>query len=142
VACECQWGSGKGRGVGEGSLCKRKLVFGASFASAGPQQLKEETWGVTGTRDSSGGSITLFCRAQGFYPRPIHVSWVRDGEDILAETDSSEILPNADGTYYTQSSLEISPQQEDRHRYACQVEHSSLLEPTLIWGDCLVHLYG
>uniref|UniRef100_A0A8C8VNY7 MHC class I-like antigen recognition-like domain-containing protein n=1 Tax=Pelusios castaneus TaxID=367368 RepID=A0A8C8VNY7_9SAUR len=33
------------------------------------------------------------------------------------------ILPNADGTYYTQSSLEISPQQEDRHRYACRVEH-------------------
>uniref|UniRef100_A0A8C8SPE6 Ig-like domain-containing protein n=1 Tax=Pelusios castaneus TaxID=367368 RepID=A0A8C8SPE6_9SAUR len=83
--------------------------------------------------DSPDGSVTLSCRARGFYPRPIHISWVRDGEDVMTETDSSGILPNADGTYYTQSSLEISPQQEDRHRYACRVEHGSLGEPTLIW---------
>ncbi|XP_067423688.1 class I histocompatibility antigen, F10 alpha chain-like [Emydura macquarii macquarii] len=84
--------------------------------------------------DSTDGSVTLSCHARGFYPRPIHVSWVRDGEDILVEKHSSGILPNADGTYYTQSSLEISPQQEDRHRYACRVEHSSLSEPTLAWA--------
>ncbi|XP_067387021.1 major histocompatibility complex class I-related gene protein-like, partial [Emydura macquarii macquarii] len=84
-------------------------------------------------RDTPSGFVTLSCRVSGFHPRPIHVSWVRDGEDILVETDSSGILPNADGTYYTQSSLEISPQQEDRHRYACRVEHSSLSEPTLAW---------
>uniref|UniRef100_A0A8C4YSD8 Ig-like domain-containing protein n=1 Tax=Gopherus evgoodei TaxID=1825980 RepID=A0A8C4YSD8_9SAUR len=85
-------------------------------------------------RDTPDGSVTLSCCARGFYPRPIHVSWVRDGEDILAEKDSSGILSNADSTYYMQSSLEISPQQEDRHRYACRVEHSSLGEPTLVWG--------
>ncbi|XP_039374893.1 class I histocompatibility antigen, F10 alpha chain-like [Mauremys reevesii] len=83
-------------------------------------------------RDASNGSVTLSCRTRGFYPRPIHVSWVRDREDILAEMDSSGILPNADSTYYTQSSLEISPQQ-DGHRYACRVKHSSLPEPMLIW---------
>ncbi|XP_074927563.1 antigen peptide transporter 2-like [Chelonoidis abingdonii] len=85
-------------------------------------------------RDAPDSSIILSCRARGFYPRPIHVSWVQDGEDILAETDSSGILPNADGTYYTQSSLEISLQQQDGHRYACRVEHSSLGEPTLVWA--------
>ncbi|XP_039374888.1 class I histocompatibility antigen, F10 alpha chain-like [Mauremys reevesii] len=84
-------------------------------------------------RDNPDGFATLSCRARGFYPRPIHVSWVQDGEVILAETDSSGILPNADGTYYTQSSLEISLQQ-DGHRYACRVEHSSLGEPTLVWA--------
>ncbi|CAM4658400.1 class I histocompatibility antigen, F10 alpha chain isoform X1 [Caretta caretta] len=85
-------------------------------------------------RDAPDGSVTLSCCARGFHPRPIHVSWVRDGEDILAEKDSSGILPNADGTYSTQSSLEISPEQEDGHRYACRVEHSSLPEPPLIWA--------
>nr|XP_042703184.1 class I histocompatibility antigen, F10 alpha chain-like isoform X1 [Chrysemys picta bellii] len=84
-------------------------------------------------RDAPDSSITLSCRARGFYPRPIHVSWVRDGEDIVPEKYSSGILPNTDGTYYTQSSLEISPQQ-DGHRYACRVEHSSLPEPTLVWA--------
>ncbi|XP_039374892.1 class I histocompatibility antigen, F10 alpha chain-like [Mauremys reevesii] len=84
-------------------------------------------------RDDPDGSVTLSCHTRGFYPRPIHVSWVRDGEDILAEKDSSGILPNADGTYYTESSLEISPQQEDGHRYACRVEHRSLPELVLVW---------
>uniref|UniRef100_A0A452GIU7 Ig-like domain-containing protein n=1 Tax=Gopherus agassizii TaxID=38772 RepID=A0A452GIU7_9SAUR len=85
-------------------------------------------------RDNPDGFTTLSCHARGFYLRPIHVSWVQDREDILAETDSSGILPNDIHSYYTQSSLEISPQQEDGHRYACQVEHSSLPEPTLVWG--------
>uniref|UniRef100_A0A452GIQ0 Ig-like domain-containing protein n=1 Tax=Gopherus agassizii TaxID=38772 RepID=A0A452GIQ0_9SAUR len=85
-------------------------------------------------RDNPDGFTTLSCHARGFYLRPIHVSWVQDREDILAETDSSGILPNDIHSYYTQSSLEISPQQEDGHRYACQVEHSSLPEPTLVWA--------
>ncbi|XP_074873764.1 major histocompatibility complex class I-related protein 1-like isoform X1 [Carettochelys insculpta] len=84
-------------------------------------------------RDAPDGSVSLSCRARGFYPPPIHLSWVRGGGDVLAETGSSGILPNADGTYYTQSSLETSPQ-EDGPRYACRVEHTSLLEPALIWA--------
>ncbi|KAM7145649.1 class I histocompatibility antigen, F10 alpha chain-like isoform 1-T1 [Macrochelys suwanniensis] len=83
-------------------------------------------------RDAPDGAVTLSCHARGFYPRPIHVSWVRDEGDILAETDSSGILPNADSTYYRQLSLEISLRQ-DGHRYACRVEHTSLPEPTLVW---------
>ncbi|CAM4559332.1 unnamed protein product [Lepidochelys kempii] len=59
---------------------------------------------------------------------------MRDGKDILVEKESSGILPNADSTYYMQSSLEISLQEEDRHRYACRVEHSSLAEPALVWA--------
>ncbi|XP_029769928.1 class I histocompatibility antigen, F10 alpha chain-like [Terrapene carolina triunguis] len=104
----------------------RRLVQGGRMLLE--QQVPPEV--LVSRRDAPDGSVTLSCRARGFYPRPIHVSWVRDGEDILAETDSSGILPNADGTYYTQSSLEISPQQ-DGHRYACRVEHSSLPEPRL-----------
>ncbi|XP_075770748.1 class I histocompatibility antigen, F10 alpha chain-like isoform X2 [Pelodiscus sinensis] len=79
------------------------------------------------------GPVTLSCRASGFHPRPIHLSWVRDGGDVLAETSSSGILPLADGTYHTQSSLEIGPR-PDGPRYACRVEHSSLPAPALIWA--------
>ncbi|CAM4654657.1 unnamed protein product [Caretta caretta] len=85
-------------------------------------------------RDAPDGSITLSCYTRGSYPRPIHISWMRDGKDILVEKESSGILPNADGTYYMQSSLEISLQEEDRHCYACRVEHSSLAEPALVWA--------
>uniref|UniRef100_K7FB74 Ig-like domain-containing protein n=1 Tax=Pelodiscus sinensis TaxID=13735 RepID=K7FB74_PELSI len=79
------------------------------------------------------GPVTLSCRASGFHPRPIHLSWVRDGGDVLAETSSSGILPLADGTYHTQSSLEIGPR-PDGPRYACRVEHSSLPAPALVWA--------
>uniref|UniRef100_K7FAM8 Class I histocompatibility antigen, F10 alpha chain-like n=1 Tax=Pelodiscus sinensis TaxID=13735 RepID=K7FAM8_PELSI len=81
-------------------------------------------------RDAPHGPVTLSCRASGFHPRPIHLSWVRDGGDVLAETSSSGILPLADGTYHTQSSLEIGPR-PDGPRYACRVEHSSLPAPAL-----------
>ncbi|XP_075770744.1 class I histocompatibility antigen, F10 alpha chain-like [Pelodiscus sinensis] len=84
-------------------------------------------------RDAPHGPVTLSCRASGFHPRPIHLSWVRDGGDVLAETSSSGILPLADGTYHTQSSLEIGPR-PDGPRYACRVEHSSLTAPALVWA--------
>ncbi|XP_075770741.1 uncharacterized protein LOC142823523 isoform X8 [Pelodiscus sinensis] len=84
-------------------------------------------------RDAPHGPVTLSCRASGFYPRPIHLFWVRDGGDVLAETSSSGILPLADGTYHTQSSLEIGPR-PDGPRYACRVEHSSLPAPVLVWA--------
>ncbi|XP_037769669.1 class I histocompatibility antigen, F10 alpha chain [Chelonia mydas] len=83
-------------------------------------------------RDTPHGSTTLSCHARGFYPRPIRVSWVRDGAEILPPRNASGILPNADGTYQMQQSLEIPPRWG--HGYACRVEHSSLGEPGLTTG--------
>uniref|UniRef100_A0A8C0IW48 Immunoglobulin C1-set domain-containing protein n=1 Tax=Chelonoidis abingdonii TaxID=106734 RepID=A0A8C0IW48_CHEAB len=63
----------------------------------------------------------------GFYPRPIHISWVRDGAEILPPVNASGILPHANGTYQIRQSLEIP--QRWGHSYACRVAHSSLGEP-------------
>ncbi|XP_065271988.1 major histocompatibility complex class I-related gene protein-like [Emys orbicularis] len=78
-------------------------------------------------RDAPHGSATLSCHARGFYPRPIRVSWVRDGAEILPPMNASGILPHADGTYQIRQSLEIPPRWG--HGYACRVNHSSLGEP-------------
>uniref|UniRef100_A0A8C3SGH1 Ig-like domain-containing protein n=1 Tax=Chelydra serpentina TaxID=8475 RepID=A0A8C3SGH1_CHESE len=78
-------------------------------------------------RDTPRGAA-LSCHARGFYPRPIHLSWVRDGAEILPPMNSSGILPNADGTYQIWQSLEI-PRQWG-HGYACRAEHSSRGETT------------
>uniref|UniRef100_A0A674JYV6 Ig-like domain-containing protein n=1 Tax=Terrapene triunguis TaxID=2587831 RepID=A0A674JYV6_9SAUR len=83
-------------------------------------------------RDAPAGSATLSCHARGFYPRPIHVSWVRDGAEILPPMNASGILPHADGTYQIRQSLEIPPRWG--HGYACRVNHSSLGEPAA-WGS-------
>ncbi|KAM9211350.1 class I histocompatibility antigen, F10 alpha chain-like [Leptosomus discolor] len=73
------------------------------------------------------GILTLYCRAYGFYPRPISVSWLKDGEVRDQETERGSVAPNSDGTYYTWASIEVRP--EERDKYRCCVEHASLPEP-------------
>nr|AGA95421.1 MHC class I antigen [Calidris canutus] len=72
------------------------------------------------------GILTLHCRAYGFYPRPIGVSWLKDGEVRDQETERGGTVPNSDGTYYTWASIEANPGEKDKYR--CRVEHASLPE--------------
>ncbi|KAM6228139.1 class I histocompatibility antigen, F10 alpha chain-like [Porphyrio hochstetteri] len=84
--------------------------------------LKKETQGI----------LTLHCHAYGFYPRPISISWLKDGEVRDQETERGSIVPNSDGTYYTWVSIEAPPGEQDK--YQCRVEHASLAEPgVFVW---------
>uniref|UniRef100_A0A8C3SRL8 Ig-like domain-containing protein n=1 Tax=Chelydra serpentina TaxID=8475 RepID=A0A8C3SRL8_CHESE len=88
---------------------------------------------VTG-RDAPGGPTTLSCRAHGFYPRDIAVSWLRRGESREQETRRGGILPNGDGTYHAWATVEIDPR--ERGLYRCRVEHASLAQPLdTAWGE-------
>ncbi|KAK4805533.1 hypothetical protein QYF61_004472 [Mycteria americana] len=79
------------------------------------------------------GILTLSCRAYGFYPRPITVSWLKDGEVRDQDTEWGSVAPNSNGTYYTWASIEARPEEKDMYR--CRVEHASLPEPVLfVWG--------
>ncbi|KAM6288781.1 uncharacterized protein AAHN32_013830 [Aegotheles albertisi] len=75
------------------------------------------------------GILTLSCRAYGFYPRPIAISWLKDGEVRDQETEWGSIAPNSDGTYYLMASIEAKPEEKDKYR--CRVDHASLPEPGL-----------
>ncbi|XP_074786752.1 class I histocompatibility antigen, F10 alpha chain-like [Athene noctua] len=75
------------------------------------------------------GFLTLYCRAYGFYPRPIAVSWLKGGEVRDQDTERGSVAPNSDGTYYTWASIEARPEEKDEYR--CRVEHASLPEPGL-----------
>ncbi|NXC77408.1 CD1B2 protein, partial [Anhinga anhinga] len=80
--------------------------------------------------------LLLICRVTGFYPRPISVAWLRDGQEVppgLA-LNTSAILPNADLTYQLRSILAVTP--GDGHSYACRVSHRSLGTRSLLipWG--------
>ncbi|KAM6236980.1 class I histocompatibility antigen, F10 alpha chain-like [Porphyrio hochstetteri] len=78
------------------------------------------------------GILTLHCHAYGFYPRPITISWLKDGEVRDQETEWGSIAPNSDGTYYTWASIKAHPGKQDKYR--CRVEHASLAEPELfVW---------
>ncbi|NXK45833.1 CD1D protein, partial [Chauna torquata] len=80
--------------------------------------------------------LLLVCRVTGFYPRPISVAWLQDGQEVppgLA-LNTSTILPNADLTYQLRSILAVAP--GDGHSYACRVRHRSLGTRSLLvpWG--------
>ncbi|XP_053932854.1 antigen-presenting glycoprotein CD1d-like [Cuculus canorus] len=85
----------------------------------------------------SPAQLLLVCRVTGFYPRPISVAWLRDGQEVPPgpELNTSAILPNADLTYQLRSILAVAPQ--DGHSYACRVRHRSLGSRSLLipWGD-------
>ncbi|KAM6059673.1 T-cell surface glycoprotein CD1b-3-like isoform 6-T6 [Theristicus caerulescens] len=70
--------------------------------------------------------LLLVCRVTGFYPRPISVAWLRDGQEVLMgpALNTSTVLPNADLTYQLRSILAVAP--HDGHSYTCHVRHSSL----------------
>ncbi|XP_065420074.1 antigen-presenting glycoprotein CD1d-like isoform X1 [Chrysemys picta bellii] len=83
--------------------------------------------------------VLLVCRVTGFYPRPVRVAWLQDGEEVGpgGRLNSSGILPNADLTYQLRSSLAVGP--GAGHSYACRVQHSSLGGRSLLipWEQAL-----
>nr|AIY62754.1 MHC class I antigen [Gallus gallus] len=75
------------------------------------------------------GILTLSCCAHGFYPRPIVVSWLKDGAVRGQDAHSGGIVPNGDGTYHTWVTIDAQP--GDGDKYQCRVEHASLPQPGL-----------
>uniref|UniRef100_A0A8C0FWN0 Ig-like domain-containing protein n=1 Tax=Bubo bubo TaxID=30461 RepID=A0A8C0FWN0_BUBBB len=86
--------------------------------------------------------LLLICRVTGFYPRPISVAWLQDGQEVPPgpALNTSAILPNADLTYQVRITLAVAP--HDGHSYACRVRHRSLGTRSLLipWGRC--HPWG
>nr|XP_048673595.1 major histocompatibility complex class I-related gene protein-like [Caretta caretta] len=84
------------------------------------------------SRDTPGGPTTLSCRAHGFYPRDIAVSWLRHGGSSEQGPRRGGVLPNGDGTYHAWATVEIDPR--ERGLYRCRVEHESLANPLVaVW---------
>ncbi|NXN18143.1 CD1A protein, partial [Indicator maculatus] len=77
-------------------------------------------------RTPSSAQLLLVCRVTGFYPQPISVAWLKDGQEVPPgpALNTSSILPNADLTYQLRSCLAVRPR--DGHSYACRVSHRSL----------------
>ncbi|KAM6300995.1 antigen-presenting glycoprotein CD1d-like [Aegotheles albertisi] len=91
-------------------------------------------------RTPSPAQLLLVCRVTGFYPRPISVAWLRDGQEVPPgpALNTSALLPNADLTYQLRSTLAVAP--GDGHSYACLVHHRSLGTHGLLipWGNSKV----
>ncbi|XP_074076493.1 BOLA class I histocompatibility antigen, alpha chain BL3-7-like [Macrotis lagotis] len=78
------------------------------------------------------GEVTLRCRAQDFYPSPISLTWLKEGEEQLQDMEFIETRPGGEGTFQTWVTTGVPPGQEGS--YTCRVQHQGLAEPlTLKW---------
>ncbi|XP_072217335.1 antigen-presenting glycoprotein CD1d-like [Excalfactoria chinensis] len=104
------------------------------FIQAGKADLERQVppTAVVFARTAGPEQLLLVCRVTSFYPRPIAVTWLRDGRELPPSPamNTSTVLPNADLTYQLRSTLLVSPR--DGHSYACRVQHRSLGDRSLL----------
>ncbi|TTQ23530.1 DLA class II histocompatibility antigen, DR-1 beta chain [Bagarius yarrelli] len=62
-----------------------------------------------------------------FFPPPVRIRWMRNGEDVTDKSTLSQFYPNEDNTYNQFSHLPFIPQEGDI--YTCTVEHKALETP-------------
>uniref|UniRef100_A0A8C9QNK4 Ig-like domain-containing protein n=1 Tax=Spermophilus dauricus TaxID=99837 RepID=A0A8C9QNK4_SPEDA len=84
-------------------------------------------------------TINATCRAFGFYPWIMSLTWLQDGEPLSQDTQQSgSLLPYGNGTYQTCVSTRIPQGQEQR--YTCHVRHSGKESAgTVPCGDIFHH---
>nr|XP_005609985.1 CD1a6 molecule isoform X4 [Equus caballus] len=92
------------------------------------RQARPEAWLSTGPSPAP-GHLMLVCHVSSFYPKPIWVMWMR-GKKEQQGTQQSDILPNADGTWYLRKSLDVEAIEADG--LSCRVRHSSLEDQDII----------
>ncbi|XP_066170351.1 T-cell surface glycoprotein CD1b-1-like [Sylvia atricapilla] len=102
---------------------KMKMLLHYGRAALKRQELPVAT---VFARTPSLEQLLLVCHVTGFYPRPISVAWLRDGQEVPPgpALSTSATLPNADLTYQLRSVLAVAPR--DGHSYVCRVRHQSL----------------
>ncbi|KAF7479100.1 Hypothetical predicted protein [Marmota monax] len=96
------------------------------------RQVKPEAWLSSGPSPEP-GHLLLVCHVSGFYPKPVWVMWMQ-GEQEQQGTQRGDFLPNADGTWYLQATLDVAV--GEAAGLACRVKHSSLggQDLVLYWG--------
>uniref|UniRef100_A0A8C4L5G5 Ig-like domain-containing protein n=1 Tax=Equus asinus TaxID=9793 RepID=A0A8C4L5G5_EQUAS len=99
-----------------------------NHASQWQLESRPEAWLSTGPSPAP-GHLMLVCHVSSFYPKPIWVMWMR-GKKEQQGTQQSDILPNADGTWYLRKSLDVEAIEADG--LSCRVRHSSLEDQDII----------
>uniref|UniRef100_A0ACB8F879 Uncharacterized protein n=1 Tax=Sphaerodactylus townsendi TaxID=933632 RepID=A0ACB8F879_9SAUR len=97
---------------------------------------------ITGppSRVDSGASVTFNCTSEGFFPREITLTWIKDRRTIPAS--SVAVLPPEESTsYQVVSAVDMTLTERDvKSELTCQIHHSTLpgpLRKSFKLGDAL-----
>ncbi|TFJ95805.1 propionyl-CoA synthetase [Platysternon megacephalum] len=70
------------------------------------------------------GTVHLVCFISGFYPAPLTVEWLVDGEHGQLPSDRHRNTKNSDGTFSTRSNASVSQDEWlEGKMYTCEVSH-------------------
>ncbi|XP_077303647.1 uncharacterized protein LOC143923712 isoform X2 [Lithobates pipiens] len=84
---------------------------------------------IQSTKVQSNTENTLTCKATGFFPPDILITWYRKGE-VLRNHFMGEPQIYKDGMYQVDSTMTITPTKDDQNQnFSCRVRHDSLQEP-------------
>ncbi|XP_029440384.1 uncharacterized protein LOC115080379 [Rhinatrema bivittatum] len=101
----------------------------ASFANQTLQRKEKPRVRVT-ERRLSNVTMSVYCRAYGFHPGLIRMTWLKDGAETQARLAPEDVLPSPDGTY--QAFVYLFIVSETPANYSCLVQHSSLREDAIV----------
>ncbi|XP_066511350.1 class I histocompatibility antigen, F10 alpha chain-like [Hoplias malabaricus] len=77
-------------------------------------------------------SSPVVCHATGFFPKEVMISWQKNGEDLHEDVIVGETLVNEDGTFQKRSVLTVSPEELERNKYTCVIQHAGLEEEKIL----------
>ncbi|ELW61838.1 H-2 class I histocompatibility antigen, D-D alpha chain [Tupaia chinensis] len=108
---------------GSGPMCPCAL----SFWNRVPPRV------VVTQQEEPEGNHSLRCRAFGFSPANITLTWLPVGKELTLDTGLRGTQPAGDGTYQGWAAVQVAPGEEQR--YTCLVEHPGLEGPlSVTWG--------
>uniref|UniRef100_A0ACB8F6J8 Uncharacterized protein n=1 Tax=Sphaerodactylus townsendi TaxID=933632 RepID=A0ACB8F6J8_9SAUR len=91
-------------------------------------------------RVDSGASVTFNCRSDGFFPRIITLTWIKDRRTILASW-IAVVPPEESTSYQVMSAVNVTLTERDvKSELTCQIHHSTLpgpLQKSFKLGDAL-----
>ncbi|XP_077192082.1 tyrosine-protein phosphatase non-receptor type substrate 1-like isoform X2 [Paroedura picta] len=92
------------------------------------------------SRVDLGTSVTFNCTSDGFFPRDITVTWLKDGRTIHA-SQTFTLPPGKSTSYQVVSTVEVSLTEKDvKSELTCKIHHNTLnspLEQSFKLGDAL-----
>uniref|UniRef100_A0A8C5PRE8 Ig-like domain-containing protein n=1 Tax=Leptobrachium leishanense TaxID=445787 RepID=A0A8C5PRE8_9ANUR len=79
---------------------------------------------------TKGEHKTLLCSATGFHPSIINITWMRDGDKVLTDSQLGKTQRNDDGSYSVNSTVTIMPDSNHKNQsFTCRVHHDALHDP-------------
>uniref|UniRef100_A0A671SFQ2 Major histocompatibility complex class I-related gene protein-like n=1 Tax=Sinocyclocheilus anshuiensis TaxID=1608454 RepID=A0A671SFQ2_9TELE len=73
-------------------------------------------------------SSPVVCHATGFYPSAVTITWRKNGQDHN-NVKIGDTLPNEDGTFQKNATLNVLQDVWKKDQYGCVVEHINLTDP-------------